>query len=77
MSLVADSVQTDGIKGGRYAQGRVELVLNARVMAAPTMIRKVMESSLRQASAGIGAEVVSYSDSVIRPVPEKPDHFHA
>jgi G3E family GTPase len=76
MSLVADSAQTDGIKGGRYAQGRVELVLNARVMAAPAEIRNVMEEALRQASLRTGAEIESYNDSAIRPVPERPDHFH-
>lgn len=77
MSLVADSAQTDGIRGGRYAQGRVEMVLNARVMAAPAEIRKVMEAALREASSRTGAKLASYNDSVIRPVPERPDHFRS
>ncbi|QLH74639.1 MAG: hypothetical protein HPY73_03690 [Methanomassiliicoccales archaeon] len=75
MSLVADSVQVDGIKGGRYAEGRFSVILNARVMAPPVEIKTVMERALKDASISIGATVRSYLDSAIRPDPERPDHF--
>ncbi|HSV42288.1 MAG TPA: GTP-binding protein [Methanomassiliicoccales archaeon] len=75
LSLVGDSAQVDGIKGGRKAKGRGRMVMNARVMASPAQIRKVMEDGLRRACQTGGATLVSYEDSVIKPKPEVPDHF--
>ncbi|OPY34901.1 MAG: putative GTP-binding protein YjiA [Methanomassiliicoccales archaeon PtaU1.Bin124] len=75
MSLVADSAQVDGIKGGRYAKGKGKMVMNARIMAPPTEIRKTMEKALRNVCDGMGMTITSYRDSVLRPVPEVPDHF--
>lgn len=75
MSLVADSAQVDGIKGGRYAKGAGHLVLNARIMAPPAEIRKTMENALRQSASGMGLALTDYRDSVIKPKPEVPDHF--
>ncbi|MFA5312303.1 MAG: GTP-binding protein [Methanomassiliicoccales archaeon] len=77
MSLVGDAAQIDGIKGGRYAQGCCSVVLNARVMAPPAEIRKVMEKALRESMGEDGASIVSYADSAIKPVPESPDHFRS
>jgi len=75
MSLVGDSAQVDGIKGGRYAGGKCSVVLNARIMAPPSDIRTVMDGALKGSVEAAGGRMLSYSDSAIRPVPEKPDHF--
>ncbi|MCE5296847.1 MAG: hypothetical protein LLG16_07075 [Euryarchaeota archaeon] len=77
MSLVGDSAQIDGIKGGRYAEGRCSAILNARVMAPPSDIRKVMEKALRSSIEETGATIAVYADSAIEPIPENPVHFRS
>lgn len=77
MSLVGDTAQIDGIKGGRYAEGCCSVILNARIMAPPAEIRNDVESALRTSIEEIGASMRTYADSAIRPTPENPDHFRA
>ncbi len=75
MSLVGDSVQVDGIKGGRYSEGEGKLVANARIMAPPAQIRKDMESALHVTIASLGVELVEHKGNTIAPKPEVPDHY--
>jgi G3E family GTPase len=75
MSLVGDSVQVDGIKGGRYSEGEGRLIANARIMAPPAQIRKDMESALKTTCASLGLELVEHKGNTISPKPEVPDHY--
>ncbi len=75
MSLVSDSVQVDGIKGGRYSDGLGRLVLNARIMAPPAQIKKDLEEALSKVCASLRLKVLEHRSSTLAPKPEVPDHY--
>jgi hypothetical protein len=75
MSLVSDSVQVDGIKGGRYSDGPGRLVLNARIMAPPAQIRNDLEDVLSKVCASLRLQVLEHRSSTLAPKPEVPDHY--
>jgi len=57
MSLVQESMQVDGVKGGRFVSGEAELVLNARAVASPEKLRggieKVLDSELARSKVAV------------------------
>jgi G3E family GTPase len=75
MSLVGDSVQTDGIRGSRYLTGEAKLTVNARVMASPRKLGEVMRKAVDALPAGMPLEVRDLTESCYSPRPETPIFF--
>jgi G3E family GTPase len=72
MSLVADSVQTDGVRGSRYLSEEAKLVINARVMAAPRRLGEVMRGAVESLPSKFDLNVDDLTESCYSPRPETP-----
>jgi G3E family GTPase len=72
MSLVADSVQTDGVRGSRYLGEEARLVVNARVMAAPRRLGEVMRAAVESLPSKFSLTVDDTTESCYSPRPETP-----
>jgi G3E family GTPase len=72
MSLVADSVQTDGVRGSRYLSEEARLVVNARVMAAPRRLGEVMRAAVETLPSKFSLAVDDMTESCYSPRPETP-----
>lgn len=74
ISLVEDSMQVDGVKGGRFVTGEGNLMLNARVVASPDELRdgieKVVEEELKRTST----DIISRETACFVPRPDVPQH---
>jgi G3E family GTPase len=75
MSLVADSVQTDGVRGSRYLSEEGKLVINARVMASPKKLGDVVRAVVSSLSGKYPLEVLDPTESCYSPRPETPVFF--
>jgi hypothetical protein len=75
MSLVADSVQTDGVRGSRYLSEEGRLVVNARVMSSPKKLGEVMRGAVGALPAMFSLEVEDVTESCYSPRPETPVFF--
>jgi G3E family GTPase len=75
MSLVEDRMQVDGLKGGRYFTGEGKLVLNARVSASPSELRKAFEKAIADTALETGAQVLEMGEACFTPKPEAPSLF--
>jgi G3E family GTPase len=72
MSLVADSVQTDGVRGSRYLGEEARLVVNARVMATPKRLGEVMRAAVESLPSKFTLTVDDMTESCYSPRPETP-----
>ncbi len=72
MSLVADSVQTDGVRGSRYLGEEARLVVNARVMATPKRLGEVMMAAVESLPSRFTLAVDDMTESCYSPRPETP-----
>lgn len=72
MSLVADSVQTDGVRGSRYLGDEATLVVNARVMATPKRLGEVMRGAVEALPSKFSLTVNDTTESCYSPRPETP-----
>ncbi|MDW5561960.1 MAG: GTP-binding protein [Methanomassiliicoccus sp.] len=72
MSLVADSVQTDGVRGSRYLAEEARLVVNARVMATPKRLGEVMRGAVETLPTKFALTVGDTTESCYSPRPETP-----
>ena len=75
VSLVGDSIQVDGLKGGRYLEGEGRIVLNARVTAPPGELRERIGGALRSASTEFGVTLADAQEACFTPKPEAPARF--
>jgi len=72
MSLVQDSLQTDGIKGGRFIEGEGRIVMNARISATPEELERSILEVLQTSSASAGIKLVDVKHSSLKPHGETP-----
>lgn len=72
MSLVADSVQTDGVRGSRYLGEEARLVVNARVMATPKRLGEVMRTAVESLPSKFALAMDEITESCYSPRPETP-----
>lgn len=72
MSLVGRSLQTDGVRGGRYLTGRGKVVLNARVQGTPQELREALSAAIRSAADEVGITLDQMSEASFQPKPERP-----
>ena len=72
MSLVMDSVQTDGIRGGRYLTTDGRLILNARISASPQEMKDSFPGIITSAAEEMGIRVEKFSETCFSPKPETP-----
>jgi hypothetical protein len=72
MSLVADSVQTDWVRGSRYLSEEAKLVVNSRVMAAPQRLGEVVRSAVESLPSRFELEINDITESCYSPRPETP-----
>ncbi len=72
MSLVADSVQTDGVRGSRYLSEEARLVVNARVMAPPRRLGEIMRGAVESLPSKFPLAVDDTTESCYSPRPETP-----
>lgn len=70
MSLVADSVQTDGVRGSRYLSEEAKLVVNARVMSSPKKLGDVMREAISSLPSKFPLPVEDATESCYSPRPE-------
>ena len=72
ISLVEDSIQVDGVKGGRYLIGDGEFVLNSRVRSMPEPLKTSIEKALEVAFANAGLTVMERKVACFTPKPDVP-----
>jgi G3E family GTPase len=70
MSMVAGSVQTDMVRGGRYMNGNGRLILNARVRGSPEELKSNISEAVLSSLRGAGARVAQFSEAAFTPKPE-------
>jgi G3E family GTPase len=75
MSLVNDTVQTDGIRGGRYLTTDGRLILNARVSASPQELKEKFPGIITSSIEELGVQVDKLTESAFEPKPETPSHL--
>ncbi|MDH7508836.1 MAG: GTP-binding protein [Methanomassiliicoccales archaeon] len=74
VSLVDQQVSVDGIKGGRYGEGKTLMTVNARVISSPEKLKRVVRESIHGALLRVGAEIKSIEDSSFAPSRPQPTH---
>jgi G3E family GTPase len=72
MSLVADSVQTDGVRGSRYLSEEAKLVVNARVMSSPKKLGDILRGAVSTLPSRYPLKVEDLTESCYSPRPETP-----
>lgn len=72
MSLVCDSVQTDGIHGSRYVSDEAKLIVNARVTSDPERLGKIIRAAVETVKQTYPMEIIDSSESCYSPTPETP-----
>ena len=75
MSLVLDTVQTDGIRGGRYLTTDGRLILNARISATSQELKDKFPAIIISAAEEMGIRVDKFTESSFTPKPETPSHL--
>jgi G3E family GTPase len=75
MSLVGESAQVDGLRGGRYFSDPARLVVNARVTAPPQRLGEVMRSIVAGLATELPLELGEVTESCYSPRPEAPVFF--
>lgn len=75
MSLVGNSIGVDGLKGSRYLVGEGELVLNARVIATPDDLNRVMREAITSACDECNIKLNGLNEKCFAPKPEAPSYF--
>ncbi len=74
MSVVFDNISIDGISGSRYAEGKVAITINARVVSSPEELRSNIRSSIIQAMDSIGNRSNGFRDECFAPSRPNPTH---
>jgi hypothetical protein len=74
MSAVFDNISVDGIKGSRYAEGKVNVTINARVVSAPDELRINIRKSVLEAMESIGVQIDGFKDECFSPSRPNPTH---
>lgn len=75
MSLVGNSIGVDGLRGSRYLRGEGELVLNARVIAAPDNLSRILRDAVTTACKESGIKLNELNEKCFTPKPEAPSYF--
>ena len=74
MSAVLENISVDGIRGSRYAQGKVTVTINARVVSTPDELRSNMRRSVFEAMESIGNQTDGFRDECFSPSRPSPTH---
>lgn len=74
VSLVQGNIVVDGIKGSRYGSGESSLVLNARVISAPEILKDVIRKSVNSSLERIEAKVMNVKDDSFSPMRPNPQY---
>ncbi len=75
MSLVGDSAQVDGLRGGRYFGDPARLIVNARVTAEPQKLGSIMRSIMAALEGKFPIKLVDQTESCYSPRPSAPTFF--
>lgn len=75
MSLVGDSAQVDGLRGGRYFSDRAHLIVNARVTAEPQVLGRTMRSLVNALTESFPMRLEDTAESCYSPRPAAPTFF--
>ena len=75
MSLVGDSAQVDGLRGGRYFSDPARLIVNARVTAEPQKLGSAMRSIMADLKGKFPVELDDLTESCYSPRPSAPTFF--
>ena len=74
MSAVFDNISVDGVKGSRYADGKVTVTINARVVSSPDELRSNIRRSVFEAMESIGNHTDGFKDECFSPSRPNPTH---
>jgi hypothetical protein len=74
MSVVFSNISIDGIKGSRYAEGKVRVTINARVVSSPDDLRSNIREAVFQAMESIGNRSDGFEDECFAPSRPNPTH---
>jgi G3E family GTPase len=74
MSAVFDNISVDGIRGSRYAEGKVTVTINARVVSAPDELQSNIRRSVFGAMESIGNQTDGFKDECFSPSRPNPTH---
>jgi G3E family GTPase len=75
MSLVGDSAQVDGLRGGRYFSDPARLIVNARITAQPQQLGSTMRSIISSLKEKFPMEIDDLTESCYSPRPSAPTFF--
>jgi G3E family GTPase len=74
ISLVGDSLQIDGARGGRYLVGEADFVLNSRIRSLPNPLKQAIEGVVESTLAEAGIRVSDRRMSCFVPKPDAPKY---
>ena len=74
MSAVFDSISVDGVRGSRYAEGKVNVTINARVVSSPGDLQTNIRKSVFEAMESIGVQIDGFKDECFSPSRPNPTH---
>jgi G3E family GTPase len=74
MSAVFDNISVDGVKGSRYAEGKVNVTINARVVSPPEELQTNIRKSVFDAMESIGVQTDGFKDECFSPSRPNPTH---
>ncbi|NLI73909.1 MAG: GTP-binding protein [Euryarchaeota archaeon] len=75
MSLVGDSAQVDGLRGGRYFSDPARLIINARVTAESKELGDAMRSIMTMLKDKFPIDLDNLTESCYSPKPSAPTFF--
>jgi Ni2+-binding GTPase involved in maturation of urease and hydrogenase len=67
MSLIFSNLTVDAVKGSRYADGDIEVFVNARVVSSPEALRGRIQSAVKKAMSESGVTKYMFDDDCFSP----------
>jgi len=74
ISLVGESLQIDGARGGRFLVGEADFVLNSRIRSLPKTLKQAIEEVVEYTLAKAGIRVSDRKASCFVPKPDDPKY---
>ncbi len=72
MCLVGSTVSVDGVRGSRYAQGKVEMLVNARIASTPDKLRDSVRKAVNSTLFDRDIMATEFKDDCFSPSPPQP-----
>jgi hypothetical protein len=74
MSLVRNNLTVDWVKGSRYADGDLEVLVNGRVISSPSALKCSIQGAVNKALDEVGVSEYLFTDDCFSPGRPNPTH---